>query len=90
MQHNQDEFAPSFLLLPVSSWYVDNPDYSLKDEINEAEKLIDRQNAIESVIVTDTSPELILDLLSDQEGMSPDDYMDEVINAMKNSPYLYA
>ena len=65
------------LILPLSTFYRENPDYNLADSINETRLLIQRQGMVDKVLSGDEQPDTLLDLL-DSQGLDPIEYINSV------------
>jgi len=62
------------LLLPFSTCHRHEPDFNEADDLQESEKLIERQQVIQSVVLGDESTSYLLDLL-ESHGLDPVQYV---------------
>lgn len=66
---------------PLSTIFIDDPDYNQSDEDGEIQRLFQRQEAISSMLDGKISVDDALDLLQSQ-GINPDDYAAAAIDNM--------
>ena len=78
------------LLLPFSTCHRHEPDFNEADDLQESEKLIERQQVIQSVVLGDESASYLLDVLESQ-GLDPVEYVAMVeanVNYLVSHPNL--
>jgi hypothetical protein len=78
------------LLLPFSTCHRHEVDFNEADDLQESEKLIERQQVIQSVVLGDESASYLLDVLESQ-GLDPVEYVAMVeanVNYLISHPNL--
>ncbi|MEO1349060.1 MAG: hypothetical protein AAFW84_09710 [Cyanobacteria bacterium J06635_15] len=63
---------------PFMTFLEEHPDFSESDEQRAVERLLKRQDAVQSFLIEEVPPEVVLDCLSEQ-GISPDKYVQNVL-----------
>ncbi len=81
----KDNFISPFL-----TYYRENSDYNLSDASNEFQLLVERNNAIDSLLCGDIKEDYLFDLLAEQ-NIEPSAYTEAVeseISYLMNNPHL--
>ena len=67
---------------PFTTLSQEHPDFNDLDALGETRRLAQRQEAIEAHLKGEESIDYVCDVLNDQ-GISPDQYLSEVVEAME-------